>query len=134
MQDYAKTELLLYQNKTAEALQLLDSMKTAYSDHPIVDEILWLEATIERRQGNFEEALALLRDIEENYDQDILGDDAYFLIGEIYERDLKDYENAMTVYREFLTRYPGSVFVAEARKRFRQLRGDVELSENSTKM
>ena len=35
---------------------------------------------------------------------------------------LKD--KAMEIYREFLTKFPGSVYAAEARKRFRTLRGD----------
>jgi outer membrane protein assembly factor BamD (BamD/ComL family) len=61
----------------------------------------------------------------------VLSDDAYFLQGEIHERQLKDKEKAMEIYREFLTKYPGSVFAAEARKRFRTLRGDFS-SETST--
>ena len=51
-------------------------------------------------------------------------DDSYFLQGEIYERQLKDKDKAMEIYREFLNKYPGSVYAAEARKRFRALRGD----------
>ena len=54
----------------------------------------------------------------------ILADDAYFLQREIYERHLGDQEKAMEIYRNFLTKYAGSVYAAEARKRFRQLRGD----------
>jgi outer membrane protein assembly factor BamD (BamD/ComL family) len=30
----------------------------------------------------------------------------------------------MEIYRDFLNKYPGSVYAAEARKRFRNLRGD----------
>jgi outer membrane protein assembly factor BamD (BamD/ComL family) len=33
-------------------------------------------------------------------------------------------EKAMEIYREFLNKFPGSVYAAEARKRFRMLRGD----------
>ncbi len=125
MKGYARTELLLYQNKTDEAIALLDSMKIAYVNHPIQDELLWLEAGIERKFGNFEKAVEYLNSIVLEYDQDIWGDDAFFMMGEIYERDLKDEAQAMEVYREFLTRYPGSVYIAEARKRFRMLRGDL---------
>lgn len=125
MKDYAHTELLLYQNKTDEALALLDSMKRNYVNHPIVDELLWLEAGVERRFGNFEQAAKLLNEIVTNYPTDIWGDDAFFLLGEIYERDLENTSEAMNLYREFLTRYPGSIYVAEARKRYRYLRGDL---------
>ncbi len=125
MRDYARTELLLYQNKTDQALTLLDSMKLKFNDHPIVDELLWLEANVERKFGNFDSAVVLLDRIVQEYDRDIWGDDAYFLMGDIYQRDLENNEKAMEIYRDFLTRYPGSVYVAEARKRFRFLRGDL---------
>ncbi|CAN5374953.1 hypothetical protein BH10BAC4_BH10BAC4_09840 [soil metagenome] len=32
----------------------------------------------------------------------------------------------MEIYRTFLDKYPGSVYAAEARKRFRTLRGDFQ--------
>ncbi|MCK5206680.1 MAG: tetratricopeptide repeat protein, partial [Cyclobacteriaceae bacterium] len=54
----------------------------------------------------------------------ILGDDALFLIGTIYEDQLNEKEKAKEIYQSFLTRYPGSNKAAEARKRFRTLRGD----------
>ena len=62
--------------------------------------------------------------ILDEYPDDVLADDAFFLQAEIYERQVNDKEKAMEIYREFLTKYPGSVFAAEARKRFRTLRGD----------
>ncbi len=76
------------------------------------------------KRGEFEKAISLLQKILDEYGNDVLADDAYFLQGEIYERQLGDKEKAMEIYREFLTKYAGSVYAAEARKRFRQLRGD----------
>jgi hypothetical protein len=35
----------------------------------------------------------------------------------------------MEIYREFLNKFPGSVFAAEARKRYRTLRGDFATTE-----
>ncbi|MEM9391647.1 MAG: tetratricopeptide repeat protein [Bacteroidota bacterium] len=124
MRNYAKVELLLYQNKFDQALTEIRSMKEAYNGHSLTDELLWLESDILKKQGSFENAVGLLQQIVDEYDYDILSDDAYFMIGEIYERHLNDNEKAMEIYRDLLTRYPGSVYVAESRKRFRQLRGD----------
>jgi TolA-binding protein len=76
------------------------------------------------KRGEFPEAIALLQKILDEYPDDVLSDDAYFLQGDIYERQLKSKDKAMEIYREFLTKFPGSVFAAEARKRFRTLRGD----------
>jgi len=50
--------------------------------------------------------------------------DPYFLQGEIYERHLHNKDKAMEIYRSFLDKFPGSVYAAEARKRYRTLRGD----------
>ena len=66
----------------------------------------------------------LLEKIVTEFGDDILSDDANFLEGEIYERHLKNKDKAMEIYREFLNKYPGSVYAAEARKRYRVLRGD----------
>ena len=124
MKKYAAIELLLFQNKIDSALHEIQQMRTVYSGHSLSDELLWLEADIEKKLGHFDKAVALLEKIVNEYDYDILSDDAYFMMGSIYDRQLKDKEKAMELYREFLTKYPGSVYVAEARKRFRQLRGD----------
>ena len=56
---------------------------------------------------------------------DILADDALFHLAELYDIQLKDAATAQSLYERLLTEYPGSLYVVEARKRFRQLRGDI---------
>lgn len=135
---YAKIELLLYQNKREEALRALanlaegtvvvDSSGTGavsrISNRAIRDDVYWLEANIRMERGEFEKSIQMLQRIMDEFPDDILVDDAFFLQGEIYERHLNNKEKAMEIYRTFLDKYPGSVFAAEARKRFRVLRGD----------
>jgi TolA-binding protein len=136
LKQYASIELLLYQNKNEQALQQIQMLKdgkvknasndslTSISNQTILDDVYWLEANIRMRQGEFEKSIDLLQKIIQDFGDDILADDAYFLQGEIYERQLGQKEKAMEIYREFLNKYPGSVYAAEARKRFRSLRGD----------
>lgn len=137
LKQYATIELLLYQNKEREAFEKLKLLKEgqsmqqgaggqamAFSNQNILDDVYWLEANMRMKQGEFTEAISLLEKILKEYPDDVLSDDAYFLQGEIYERQFKNKEKAMEVYREFLNKYPGSVYAAEARKRFRSLRGD----------
>ena len=134
---YASIELLLYQNKTEQALEAIkllkegtgattDSIKSrlSFSNHTILDDVYWLEANIRMQHGEFIESITLLQQILNEYPDDILADDAFFLQGEIYERQLHDKDKAMEIYREFLNKFAGSVYAAEARKRFRVLRGD----------
>ncbi len=130
LQQYANIELLMYQNKTKEGLEEIDGMLTHMPYHSLHDELLWLKASVYKKSGNFKNSLDLLQQIVDNYGTDVLGDDAYFSIADIYDRQLNNKEEAMEYYRSFLTQYPGSVFVAEARKRFRELRGDFISSED----
>lgn len=124
MQSYANIELMIFQNQKREAIQAMDSMLVAFDGHSITDEVLLLKAETLRELGNFEEALNSLRIVSEKYYYDILGDDALFLTGVILEDDLKKEEEAMKVYEDLLTKFKGSIYVAEARSRFRELRGD----------
>jgi hypothetical protein len=96
----------------------------------IMDDVYWLQADLQIKQGHFDAALASLQNILDQFGDDILADDAYFLQADLYENHLRDKSKAMAIYQEFLTRYPGSVYVAEARKRFRTLRGDFEEKPN----
>ncbi len=125
MKTYASIDLLLFQNKKQQAIDALDSMLINFRGHRITDEIYWLKATILIELGQFESSLVLLENIVNEFPTDILGDDAYFTMGKIYDEHLNDPAKAMSIYQDFLISYPGSLYSAEARKRFRELRGDV---------
>jgi tetratricopeptide (TPR) repeat protein len=133
LKQFAAVQLLLYQNKIDQALQKIQLLKqgtdengASFSNHTILDDVYWLEADIRMKRGEFDQALGLLQKIRDEYSDDILADDAYFMQGEIYERQLKNKDKAMEIYRDFLNKYPGSVYSAEARKRYRLLRGDFD--------
>ena len=124
MKKFAAIDLLIFQNKKIQAIQSLDSLRNNYPNHSLDDEILWREANLNMELGNFDQSITLLNKIVKDYGSDILGDDACFLMGKIYDQQLHDHDNAMKVYMNFLEKYPGSLYAAEARKRFRALRGD----------
>ena len=124
LKKYADIELLLFQNKKMQALDSLNEMLNTYRGSSLTDEILWLMSTIYMEMGDFQKSIELLQVIVEEYSEDIFGDDAFFRMAEIYDFQLKDAEKSRILYQEFLTRYPGSIYSAEVRKRFRTLRGD----------
>lgn len=124
MRAYANIELLLFQNKTLVAIDSLKSLSIQYKDHSLSDEILWLTAKTYMKLDSNQQALASLQMIREKYHYDILGDDALYTMAKLYEEKLNDKEEAMKLYQELLEKYPGSIFVADSRKRFRMLRGD----------
>jgi outer membrane protein assembly factor BamD (BamD/ComL family) len=143
LKKFAAAELLVYQNKTDEALRALAEIEQEKSGAPaghgagpfntiaILDDVLWLKAGLLLKKGDYEGALAALTRIQSEFREDILADDAAFLEAEITERYLQKKTEAMEKYRQFIDRFPGSVFAAEARKRFRMLRGDFDTEPKS---
>lgn len=124
MKEYASIELMLFQNKNEEAMKALEEITQKYPKHSLTDEILWLKAQIFMKENQNQKAIENLEKIVANYGLDIMGDDAHFLMAKLYEEKLGEKEKAMELYQNHLTKYPGSIYIAEARKRFRQLRGD----------
>lgn len=124
MKAFSYIELLNYQSKLDSSLIYIQKFLSNYPNHSLTDEAYFLIANMYMKAGEFESSIAYLDFIQENYDTDILGDDAAYLKAKIIEENLKDLTTAQSLYREFLTQYPGSLYVAEARERFRKLRGD----------
>ena len=124
MKEYAKVDLLLFQNRNVEAMTALDLIYEKYKTHSLADDILWLRANTNLKTNQPQKALEDLELLRKNYNFDILADDALFLEAKIYEESFHQKERAMELYREILQKFPGSIFGAEARKRFRNLRGD----------
>jgi tetratricopeptide (TPR) repeat protein len=124
MREYAAIDLLLFQHRDDEALRQLDQILVKFPGHSLTDEAWWQKAKIFMRRNENQQAVGELEKILTQYRNDILSDDAHFLMAKLLEEKLGQREKAMEMYRDHLTKYPGSIYVADARKRFRQLRGD----------
>lgn len=124
LKEYATIELKLFRNKKPEALNDLSRMLAEYEGHRIIDEVLLLRAKTLIDLGDYGEAVSDLEKIVKSYGYDINSDDAYYLMGRVYEENLNEKDRAMEIYQDFMKRYPGSIYVAEVRTRFRNLRGD----------
>lgn len=124
LQLYASADLLIIQHRYAEAEKKLDSINLLYPGHELRDEILWSKANISLKKNELKNALDYLHQIATDFREDIWADDAVFLSAEIYENKLNDSKTAMEFYKKIIDEFPGSLYVVEARKRYRQLRGD----------
>lgn len=124
MKAYASVELLLFQNRTSEAIDELTRMLAKYEGHSLTDEVLFLRAKTYLKLGDVQNAMKDLETIRQKFSTDILGDDAEFNLAKIYEEKLKQPDKAIELYRELLQKYPGSIYGSEARKKIRNLRGD----------
>jgi tetratricopeptide (TPR) repeat protein len=125
MQVFASIELQRYQHKEERASKMLIQLINDNPGHSIIDECYWLLADISMKKGQFQESIAYLDSLLKDYSDDILADDAFYTKALITQENIGDIELAKSLYREFLDLYPGSIYVAEARKRFRLLRGDL---------
>ncbi len=122
---YAKADLLAFQNKNNEAIDSLSSVLMMYKGHPIEDEALYKQAALFEKikkynfaEDNYQKIIALQAD-------GILVDNAYFKLGLLYENHLDDIEKAQEMYQKIIFEFPSSIFLVDARKRFRILRGDI---------
>jgi len=122
---FASADLLIAQHKYQQAFQLFDSIILKFPYHSLGDEILIKKSKAMQQQGKWSEALSYLDELLKYYGTDILADDALFMKGEIYQNHLMDTQKAMDCYKAILFNHKGSLFTIEARKRFRELRGDV---------
>ena len=73
------------------------------------------------KHHEYDKALAYLKTIYEKYSQDVLGDDAVFMMAEIYQDDLHKPDEAKHYYEQLIIDYPGSTYVQTARQRLADL-------------
>lgn len=124
MQQFAKADLFFNQFRYDEAMAVLDTILHEFPAHRLTDDIYFMQYKISMKRMRHKEAESYLNNILTAHSTDILGDDAAFLLGVLYEEKFKDKETAMIYYEQVLTDFPGSLHVVESRKRFRTLRGD----------
>jgi len=121
---YSRADLLMYRGQDSLAMITLDSIKMLGLYHSLDDEVLFSKAGIYIREKDFISADSVLDKIARDYKDDILADNALFKRAELQAGVLNNKPKAMALYEQLMLDYPGSLFATEARKRFRQLRGD----------
>jgi tetratricopeptide (TPR) repeat protein len=121
---FARAELLRFQHRYDEALAVLDSLNTEYPIHSLGDDVLYERFRIAYARHQYTTAAGHLEKLLELYPLDILVDNALIDLGRLYEDKLEDPEKAKQFYERLLFEQTGSIFVPEARERFRRMRGD----------
>jgi predicted Zn-dependent protease len=121
---YARADLLIFAQQSEKAIQTLDSIDKKYPGNALAADILMAKARIMIQQKEYANAVVLLKKIADDHADDLWADDAVFMLGDIYENQLSDAVLAKSYYQKIITAYPGSLWLNDARKRFRLLRGD----------
>jgi len=121
---FARSELMALQHKYDSAEFYLDLISSNYPTHDLQDNIYYQKAILAQEQGNPEEAVKYYEMVFDTYSEDILADNALMAAGRILELELNDKEKAMSLYERIIQDHTGSLYIVEARKRYRNLRGD----------
>jgi outer membrane protein assembly factor BamD (BamD/ComL family) len=124
MKLFAKADLLFYQHRFKEAVRLLDSLSATHPSHPLTDDIRFKKAEIFEQTRNYQKADSLYEFIYKTYPYGLLADNAIMASARLNTSIFKNTGKAMQLYRTILKDYPGSLYVMEARKKYRYLRGD----------
>ncbi|WP_246085317.1 tetratricopeptide repeat protein [Paucihalobacter ruber] len=121
---YSKADLLAFKNNNIEAIAILDKILSDHRGESIIDEALYKQALLLEKEKQYEKAIANYQEILKDYRDEILADDAYFRLAEIYNYIYNDTQLAKEHYEAIIFNHQDSIYFVEARKKFRQLRGD----------
>jgi TolA-binding protein len=121
---YARADFLFYRSKDSLAVLTLDSLITLFPNHEVIDEAWFLKGNIYRHIHKYNKAIKSYQVIIDKYYDDVLADNALFVVADIYENALNNNEKAMELYKKLILDFPDSIYKLESRLRYRKLRGD----------
>ena len=121
---YAKADLLAYQNKTDDAINVLDTILEAHKTEVIIPQTLLKQAALFETKKDYQKAKANYQRIIDDFKDSILMDNALYNLAEILVNQLAQPEEAKKLYETILFEHADSIYAVEARKKFRALRGD----------
>ncbi|MCM4161138.1 tetratricopeptide repeat protein [Antarcticibacterium flavum] len=124
LKKFARADLLAFQNKNKEAIALLDEILQEHPAEKIEDEALLKQAELFEAEENWTNAEANYLKILQYHYEDILADNATWRLAELYNNHLNNPEKAKDYYEEIIFNFPASIYFVDARRNFRQLRGD----------
>ncbi len=125
LKKYATADLLAFQNKNKQAIDTLNVLLKDFKGHAVEDEALFKQAEIFETtkqfsfaENNYLKIIAIKKD-------GILVDDALYNLGNLYATKLQDNEKAKEMYQKIIFDFASSIYLVDARKKFRKLRGDI---------
>ena len=127
LKQFARGDYLLYQNKTQEAMGLFQDILKNFKEQEIESVTLLRLGKTYENLGDYSSALSQYQTIIDKHSDGIYVDEALFFSAEIYNKQLKDIEKAKPLYEKLVFHHEDSIYFVDARRKFRELRGDKEL-------
>ncbi len=122
---FARAQLLSYQNKTGQSIDTLQIILDDLKGSAVEDDALVFQAELYAGLRQFKKAEANYLTVMSNYDKSILIDKAVYRLAQLYQTELNRPDLAKEYYEKILFNYPSSIYLVDARKQYRSLRGDL---------
>lgn len=126
LKQFAHADYLLYQNKNQEALSQFQAILKSFKGQEIEAVTLCRLGKIYEKMNDFPAALSQYQAIIDKHKDGIYIDEAYYFAAEIYSKN-NEIEKAKAHYEQIIFHHEDSIYFTDARKKFRQLRGDTTL-------
>jgi len=127
LKQFAKGDYLLYQNRNQEAIAQFQSILKSFKGQEIEAVTLLRLGKIYEKGSDYNLALSQYQNIIDHHADGIYIDEALFFSAEIYSNKLQQPEKAKPLYEKIIFNHQDSIYFVDARKKYRQLRGDTNL-------
>ena len=124
LKQFARGDYLIYQNKPQEALLQFQDILKNFKGKEIESVTIYRLGKIYEKIGDYQSALSQYQKIIDQHSEGIYIDEALFFTAEIYNKKLIDIEKAKSFYEKLVFHHQDSIYFVDARKKYRELRGD----------
>ncbi|WP_375238396.1 tetratricopeptide repeat protein [Aurantibacter sp.] len=124
LNQYAKADLLAFQNKPEQAIAILEQIKIVHKTKSIIPQTLLKQAQLFEKTKKYQDAKNNYKFLIDNFKNSILMDNALYNLALIDLKFLNLPEEAKKGFETIIFEHSYSSYTSEARKQYRFLRGD----------
>ena len=124
---FAKADYLEYQNRNQEAIQAFQVILKQFKGQEIEAVTNLRLGKLFEKIGEFSLSLPQYQNIIEQHSDGIYVDEALYFSAELYKNQLQLPDKAKSLYEKIIFNHQDSIYFVEARRKFRELRGDSNL-------
>jgi tetratricopeptide (TPR) repeat protein len=127
LKQFAKGDYLLYQNRNQETIAQFQSILKSFKGQEIEAVTLLRLGKVYEKIGDYTLALSQYQEIITHHNDGIYIDEALYFSADIYSKQLQMPDKAKPLYEKIIFNHQDSIYFVDARRKFRELRGDTNL-------
>ncbi len=124
LKQFAKADFLAYQNKHTQSIAAFQKIIQDFTEDEVLDDVHYRLGTVFMEKKKFQEAVSHFEVILQKFPESVYRDEAFYYLGEIYYKELQNPIKAQSYYEQVIMQHPDSIYLVDAQKRFRAIRGD----------